>query len=826
MIDHMAPRETRLAWLAAGLLLAGFALTAWGLKQIGFPPDVVGVNAKALLNSTRYGLWPWLFAVVAIVAWTTRSGFAGAAGFVVCGFALIAGQFLPVLVVAVFLAASMLVGEWLLERVCGGKDALPAWSALLVGAGLLGTLAGLAAHRPVNTPGAYGVVLALPLVFGWQRLRRHVSTLRDWLRIEAVQSRKGGRLLQCAVAAAALVHLLIAFVPDLGFDALAMHLFVADALRTRREWGFDVGNYVFAVLPFLVDWTYAIVNMLGGETAARLLNACFVLGVGWLIRELVFWAGGGAVAARWALLLFFTSPLTFTESHSLFIDAGWSAFVLGGTLAMLRVLDGTASGRAGLPLAGLLWGFALAAKSVTLVVFPALLLVMLTRPATWIAAGQRIPLAIGTVLGIAAGAVPYVTAWVIARNPVFPFFNALFKSPYFAPINFEPPPFERYLSWDSIYRITFEAPKYLESQPGAGGFQWLLLLPAAALVLLVAKERRWWFAALLVLAVGGVAGVFQQTAYLRYIFPCMAVLLAMIGAGIERMLARGSAAWPICLAAACCAVGLNIAYFHTGSNYRDFPLQAAWSGEKRAELLAERQPQRGIVQPLNAANAGRSPVVWLADPLATGVVADVLYPNWYNHRFHDELNSVRTPDQMLWLMRLHGAEFAVVDLMRKPPPGIFEITDEIARSGTVSLRRLQRPLLFAHEFLAGGDFSQMSAWSLAPGARVDREAGAVVVTPEAGAFQKVPVKPRRTYLNTISSRCDKPGVLGRLQVNWVDDSGKALSVDSLPYSCSADWATHSFEVSAPKRAAFAIVYATGHYGGAVMVKSNSLKGID
>jgi hypothetical protein len=177
-------------------------------------------------------------------------------------------------------------------------------------------------------------------------------------------------------------------------------------------------------------------------------------------------------------------------------------------------------------------------------------------------------------------------------------------------------------------------------------------------------------------------------------------------------------------------------------------------------------------------------------------------------------------------MRARGAEFAVVDLQRQQPPGILEITDEITRRGTVSLRRLQRPLLFAHELLAGTDFSQSSSWTLVPGARFDSAVGGLMVTPQAGAFQRVPVTPRRTYLNTISARCDKLGVFGRLQVNWVDAGGKFLSVDSLPYLCSADWSTHSFEVSAPKRAAFAIVYATGHAGGPVIVRSNSFKGID
>ncbi len=808
------PRASHLAIL---FLFAGLIVTGWGLKGIGLP-----AQGFALSNGL---MWLVLFALVAFTALAGRWHAVGVAAGLGVGFALISGQLWPFLVALWFVAAAMVVGCWIL-RVLGMREPqTQPVICFLCGAGVLGTSAGLLAHLPVNHPGTYAFALALPLVLGWGPLAHWVSALRKSIAASAAQPRAWQKSwVSAAAAAAALVHFMVAFLPDLGPDALAVHLFLAADLRANHRWGFDAGTYVWAVMPLLVDWTYAITYMLGGETAARLVNVAYLFSLAWLLRELVLWAGGSALGASWALLLFFTTPLTFTESSTLFIEAGWSAWLVAGILYLLRALESPAEDRSALPLTGLLFGFALAAKAVTLSILPVLLLVLLARPSAWTKAEQRLLAFKAVLLGVAAGSVPYLTALLITGNPVFPFFNALFKSPFYPSENFEAPPFERYLSWDTVYRVTFESVRYLESYAGVAGFQWLLLLVPCVVALVALPQRRNAAAVLVVIAVLAVASVFQQTAYLRYVFPALVILLAAMGVGLGVLLqAPGSLVWPFAGGA---AVLLNIAYFHVGSKYADFPFPAAFSVTARIELLAERQPFRSIVPVLNELNVDRTPVFWIAKPLGAGVTADQLYREWYNHRFFYEFMAVRSEQAMVSLMTGRGSEYAVVDMRSSDLPStlLLNVTDEVARRAHVSLRRLKPSLHFTRELLASPDFSDPSAWTLVPGAQYDPAARSFLVSPQASAYQVVPVMARRKYLNTISARCAKDEVEGRLQVNWAGADGRFLGVSSLAYRCAPEWTRHSFEVIAPHRAVAATVYTTGHYGGLVSVSFNSFMG--
>lgn len=807
----------RASHLALLPLLAGLALTGWGLYRIGLPQQGAASNSL---------LWILLVLLVAPPVLTGKLRPAGIAAGLAVAFALVSGQIWPFLVVLLFGASAMVVGWWLLHMLRVHEPADKPLICFLSGAGVLGTLAGLVAHFPVNYPGTYALALAMPLGLGRRPLAYWASALPERLRgsgVNVILQQQGW--VSAAIAVAALVHFMVAFLPELGPDALAVHLFLAADLRANHRWGFDAGLHVWAVMPLLVDWTYAIAYMLGGETAARLLNVAYVFSLAWLIRELVLWAGGTLAGAGWAVLLFLTMPLTFTESSTLFIEAGWSAWLVGGILHALRAMQGAASERAGLLLAGLLCGFALAAKAVTLSILPALLLVMLARPSAWAKPAHRPFLLKATLLGVLAGSVPYLTAWFKTRNPVFPFFNGWFKSPLYPPVNFEAPPFERYLSWDTLYRITFESQRYLEAVPGVAGFQWLVLLVPCAVAVVALPQGRKPAVALLVIALAAVACVFQQTAYLRYVFPAMVVLLAFIGVGLGPLLQGlpGSVVWPLAMWV---TVLLNVTYFHTGTKYEKFSFKAAFSESARADFLTERQAFRSIVAPLNELNVDRTPVLWVAKPLGAGATADLLYVEWYNHRFMGEFMAVQSERQMVSLMATRGSEYAVVDMRRPDPPValLLKVTDEVARRAHVSLRRLRPSLHFTRELLASPDFSEPSAWSLVPGARYDAAAKAMEVSPQASAFQTVPVVPRRKYQNTVSSRCAERDVEGRLQINWSDASGRFLGVSSQAYRCTLGWARHVFEVTAPRGAMAATVYATGHFGGTVSVNLNSFKG--
>src|SRR3989304_5922643 len=74
----------------------------------------------------------------------------------------------------------------------------------------------------------------------------------------------------------------------------------------------------------------------------------------------------------------------------------------------------------------------------------------------------------GLFFFLGVGLIPFGTPWGLTGNPVFPFFNKVFQSFYYPAVNFDSASiFGKGLTWDILYRSTFESGKYLEANAGA-----------------------------------------------------------------------------------------------------------------------------------------------------------------------------------------------------------------------------------------------------------------------------------------------------------------------------------------------------------------------
>lgn len=672
---------SRLAVLAA--LVLGAAATVIGLGKIqwaqspaiswdAWQPYVVLAIASALL--------------VEVLARWRSWGRAGAALSVGAIAVVVAGAGWPLLVVVAFGLASHVVGGAAL-RLLGAPGEPSPVIALLVGAGLYGTAVGLAAHFSFNTPPLYALAVLAPLVFGWRTA--WTALLSGW---RAAKASSPGPLFDLVIAVVAIAHVAIALMPEVGHDALATHLFVPAHLATRKSWGFDVGIYVWAVMPMMGDWIYSLVYMLAGEQASRLVNVGFVFANCLLIREIVRWIGGSTTAVRWAVLLFLTTPLTFLESSSLYIESVWAAFVVGGVFQLLKALDSSTDEEGNLPAAGLLLGAAMAAKAITLSVTPVLLLVFVLYGKRWANWRRAKHVAIGFACLVVVGVVPYLTAWVLTSNPLFPFFNGVFKSPLWPAQNFEDTRWTKGLHWNSLYRLTFQSNRYLEALPGAAGFHNLLLLLPAAIAMIALRNRR----AMLLLAVAicEVALTFRSVAYLRYIFPSFIMIVAVIGVAIAPGAASIGAAWSTrwLAASACAAVALNLLFFKTATNYGELQWRALISPVDRALYLAPRLPIRNAVELINRVNQARSPVAVFSSPLAAGLVADAYYPTWYNIHFQGKISAARSPADIAAAMVGDGIEYLILDKtwgQGEQRAWIETASDLVSDLGQVSVRKIK-----------------------------------------------------------------------------------------------------------------------------------------
>lgn len=780
-------------------ILIGMALTIWGLLQIKW--------------GTGVAYLPFALASFVLIGLASRAArkkpiFVGVffAGVIV----LVTGHIISLLVAAWFAMAASLLGRAVLLRF---QPAAHRWTDhFLAGSGICGTAVGLMAFFPVNYPGVYAAGLALPVALGWK-------TAWDWIAewysqaIESDIRPLHSDWLDAAIAAVALVHFVVALMPEVGHDALATHLFVPSQLASRHQWGFDVATYVWAAMPMLGDWIYAIAYMLGGETSARLINLCFILVLGWLVRDMVrVWGNGHKTGAGLAVLLFLSTPLTFTVSSSLFIESVWGAFVVAGTVSVLRICSTEGDQAPPWPLAGLLFGFAAAAKAVTFMFLPGVLLIMMVRFKTWFNRNTTAGLLVGTGFFLILGAWPYAVSWKLTGNPVFPFFNKIFQSPLWPAENLIPATFSKGLTWDVLYRVTFHTQEYLEGYAGAAGFQWLMLLvPVAAALSLTANKR-----ALALLLVGTLSVIltFQSQNYLRYVFPACAMLCAVVGIGISSGLPANRFNGSMWAAAALACVLLNVAFLNSGAFYGDFPLKSIFSQSQREQYLARRLPMRKAVQLVNALNTEKKPVAVFGHPLTAGLSSDALYANWYNHLFQKAINSIRSAQDFAELLDAKNAEYVIFDKTWKgvkPQLSVIqETTNSIAEFGPVAVRKVNSKHRFKKELMRHPDLQDVSAWNLIGEARHDARQGTLFVSVDAPAVQVVPVSAGRHYMNSAVARCGVSKTQGRLQVNWLNAKKKLIRPEIQVFECSDNWELHEMEAAAPPNAAYAAVYASSH----------------
>lgn len=732
---------------------------------------------------------------------------------------LACGQAWPMTVVLLFGLSSTVLGHTIL-----GHWKNTEWSIqLLLGAGILGSLTGLAAHFPINYPWSYTALLSLPLLIN----RQHAKELIHKLYNEAINYRPSSTssnaldMVACSLVG---LYVIIAFMPEIGHDALAMHLFIPAHLAQQHQWGFDAETYVWALWPMLGDWIYSLVYMLAGETAARLTNTGFILLVAWQVREFVIWAGGGINQSRWAALIFLSTPIVFSENSSLLIESSWTAFIMAGTLSLLKVSASTPNDRdrfMHLMLTGVLLGFALAAKAVTFSILPILMLMLLLQSKAWIKAGLPPYLLIGLFGFLVVGAIPYAYSWYATGNPVFPFFNALFHSPLWPSIDFQASTaFEKGVSWNTFYNMTFLSNRYIEGNVGAAGFQWLLI-PAAAVILLCRNHKK--ALCILLIAVAALVMTYHSTAYLRYVLPSFAMIsaaLALSFSGTSWLTKTSSTLVGGLL------LTLNIGFIQSATYYGRLVPSAILSTEGRDAYLINTRPTRKLIEMVNILNSERHPIAIFANPYSAGLKSEALYPSWYNVKWKAEYDAATTESALINAFLKRNVEWLIIEPSMLPVEKLhtlLNISTPIATAGEMQLRRLDERYRYTRELLKNSELSSPDGWSLASPEIYDFKQKTFNVDVKKPATQAVAVEAGRSYKVIVSVRCSAQPTAGRIQVNWNNASNVFITTNIDTYNCSNDWVNHEMIVTAPKNATTAIVYASGHTETPLAFKSVSFK---
>ena len=477
-----------------------------------------------------------------------------------------AGALWALLWAALCALAFVAVGDLLMELVRWPQDRSqrPVIIPLAVGSVAFGSAFELVGSLSVVHPATSFAAIALPLVVRRQPLlhiiqdslssRLHQGMSQGWLGIG-----------ECIAGSLVLLYFVTALFPEGMHDALVLHLAIPAEVALHGQWHYDFSNHALAMLPKHANWLYSIGYVQGGETCARLMNAGYIVASGMAISSLTRLGtpGGGTAYALLAFALYLSTPLTYTEASCLFVESVWCFYTLVSLLVLLTSRGFKDPTWAPIIMIATLLCGTWATKPQGLVASAALAIVMmplLARHARTFSLGGAF-----TCAGAAAliGLAPYVRSWLVTGNPVFPFFNGLFKARGFAPHNFDDIRWHAPVGWSLLYDLEFHTNRFIEGTAGAAGFQWLLLVPVALLSLIASRNR---VGIVLILSAAlSFGAMFAFSKYLRYVFPSFSICTAAIAIGLSCI----PLPWRriVCALALTC-IAANVVFIVSASRYQ------------------------------------------------------------------------------------------------------------------------------------------------------------------------------------------------------------------------------------------------------------------
>ncbi len=526
-----------------------------------------------------------------------------------------------------FLGSSFLLGR----MVARGSEGI---TALLLGIVLWTFAISIVVRFPVNTRLVYAASFAIPYALNWRRL----SGFRlDLSKFEMPRRQATALALLLFVL---LMHFLVALKPEVSSDGLGMHLTIPMAVARDTQWTFDYARYTWALTPMGGDWAYTAVYLLAGEVAAKLLNFAMLVAIVVMIyqasRQWLQPSGAYLAAA-----LFASTPIVQLVTGSLFVENIWAAMVLGAALAL---------NRGELVWAGMLLGAALSTKvGTTAYLVPAILVGAWTISKNGGLRKQWRIAVLSIVLLAVFAAPPYLNAWSRTGNPMFPFLNNVFKSPYFetSPTAVQDFRFRKRVTWKTPYDATFRSNQYYEGQNGSFGFQYFVLLIPLLLMLNRRSPR-----ALLAFGIGGAILTFATLPNLRYLYPA----LPLLSIGFAWLISE----IPIMMVCVVLVTLLDLWFLPSSGWYnKEFAL---FRTAQMEEYVERARPELKLIEYLNRTAPGE-PVAFFGGSAIAGLNARAYTDQWRTYEFWKDLIHAGSPEEIATMFRQLGIHYVIAPVL-------------------------------------------------------------------------------------------------------------------------------------------------------------------
>ncbi|WP_154667996.1 hypothetical protein [Pseudoduganella violaceinigra] len=649
------------------------------------PLGILGGLKPAVSDALVWLAGVWLCALLLRI-WIPRFAHMGLLGLALLYLAGGVGL-VEISIVTSWLALAWCTGAIVLRWCCSsGKNTdVKLSEAILLGFAIWLAVLGVMLHYPVNQRGMYLGLCLLPIL-GMRSLpaqtvtdmRQRMLGLHGWMRSLPFW--------QWAIGIASIGWALRwAVLPSVSFDDHAYHLRLWTELLTEQRALFDVRAQVWSVAPFAADLLYAGLSLMAGadtRSATNLTLALLLL----LLFVRILHRLHVPVRVQWLLVVLLAST-PMLGALLLSMQAELLLAVVG--LAGLHLVFETAGGWRAQQVLGVLACAALcAAIKLPGAVFGATIMAALALRVWGQRGAMRTPAAQLTWPALAIVAVlafvalhSYAVAWRITGNPLFPLYNAVFKSPFAPVANFSDQRWVHGFSLTSYVRLFFKTSEFLESGNYVAGWQYLVLLPLALLAIWRASVPAVLRLALLPLFGFGLA-MFSASQYWRYLFPVMpfaGILFAALFMGKNRKVQRAVQALALLI------IVLNFAVFSKISWLTSQPAGNAYTQAGKQEFIRMFAPAAVLTEKVNQLATGARVFYPPDAPYGAGLHGTPVYANFYSPDRDARYAALKDQQAMADFLAQEKVDFAILSMadMRVADSPQVLLRNHVAKYGSV-----------------------------------------------------------------------------------------------------------------------------------------------
>ena len=529
-----------------------------------------------------------------------------------------------------------------------------------IGSVLWGFAAWVLLHFRINYPSTYGVILALVLWAGRRAIACHVHRFLVWV----LEPGEKIPVFTFEVAALAIfctaITCLAGLFPETLHDALAQHLRLINYSRFNGYWDFSPETAGFLLSPnYFENFIYIVPAILGNaEDAAKLAHIIFFLLVVitmWnLIEERL-----GSISAWLAVAILASSPSVAQVVGSLFAEVSLMLSVLVACVVLARFPKRV--GLLGIVGLGIVVAFPTLIKinglAISAVIGLSIFLLLLGHRSFFSAV---LTSACVAAVALIAVSLPMIQAYASTGNPLFPFYNTVFQSPYAnSAEDFVDLRWVGHFSWDLLYQMTVNAPRFCEIGPGGFGFHYLFLVPLALVGIFTC--RRVWFYFGIVMTALYCTEILLNWQYIRYLTPVLPLVVGLGLAGGQTLLPwRGAKSGAVLGLVALCFC--NLVVFPSGVGHlRDLSLRTAFTPSARSAMVAQKAPIRIMGQFIAQTVGSRARVAFFGGTAGCDIPGRVFYDSEvYDFPYYSETHRWKTPEDAVRFFQREGITHCVV----------------------------------------------------------------------------------------------------------------------------------------------------------------------